>query len=46
MLKRLIMLATAIPIERPVARSAEKGADRRRQSEADHDNELLEAIAL
>jgi hypothetical protein len=41
-----IVLGHGIPIKRPAARSVEKGADHRRPSEADHDNELLEAIAL
>ena len=41
-----IVLGHGIPIRRPAARSVEKSADHRRQSEADHDNELLEAIAV
>jgi hypothetical protein len=41
-----IVLGPGIPIKRPAARSSEKSADHRRPSEAVHDNELLEAIAL
>src|SRR6516164_7365285 len=41
-----IVLGHAISIKRPAARSVEKSANHRGQSEADHDNQLLEAIAL
>ena len=41
-----IVLAHGIPIKRPTARSVEKRADHRRLGEADHDSELLEAIAV
>jgi hypothetical protein len=41
-----IVLGQGIPIRRPAARSVERSADHRRASEADHDNELLEAFAL
>jgi hypothetical protein len=41
-----IVLGHGIPIKRPAARSVEKSADHRGPSEAVHDNQLLEAIAL
>ena len=41
-----IVLSHGIPIKRPAARSVEKIADHRGPSEAVHDNQLLEAIAL
>jgi hypothetical protein len=41
-----IVLGQGIPIRRPAARSAGRSADHRRSSEADHNNELLEAFAL
>lgn len=41
-----IVLEHGIPIRRPAARSAERSADPQRPSEADHDNEILEAIAV
>jgi hypothetical protein len=41
-----IVLGQGILIRRPSARSADRSADHRRPSEADHNNELLEAFAL
>jgi hypothetical protein len=41
-----IVLGHGIPIKRPAARNVERSADLRRPSDADHDNELLEAIAV
>ena len=41
-----IVLGHGIPIKRPAARSIEKSADQRGPGKADHDNELLETIAL
>jgi hypothetical protein len=41
-----IVLGHGIPIKRPAARSIEQSVDHRRPSEAVHDNQLLEAIAL
>jgi hypothetical protein len=41
-----IVQGHAIPIKRPAAGSVENSADHRRPSEAVHDNQLLEAVAL
>jgi len=41
-----IVLGHGISIKRPAVRSVEKSANHRGQSEADHDDQLLEAIAL